>query len=113
MAVATEGGLFLSSDQGDSFERIGEAQPVTAVSFTPDGEKLNFGANTLSEYALGSKQVSELPTPPIAAKDAIGYVAVNPVQSGEIAVATFGRDIFLSKDGGQTWQQIAANGKAS
>ncbi len=113
VAVATEGGLFLSSNHGDTFERIGEAQPVTAVSFAPGGEKLYFGSNTLSEYAVGSKQTSPLATPPIAAKDAIGYVAVNPAESGEIAIATFGRDIFLSKDGGQTWQQIATNGNAS
>lgn len=111
VAVATEAGLYLSTDYGDSFTRIGEAAPVTAAVFHPNGQTLLFGANQLSTYALSSEQITALPSPNIVGDDAISYIAVNPVQNEEIALATFNRDIYLSSDGGQTWQQIAADGK--
>lgn len=111
VALATEGGLFLSTDYGDSFIRIGNSASVTAVAFHPDGQTLLFGANQLSTYDLASQQVTAVPTPAVAADDTIGYIAVNPVQSEEIALATFSKDIYLSPDGGQTWQQIAEDGK--
>ncbi len=113
VALATEAGLFLSSDHGDAFERVGDAQPVTAASFDSAGEKLYFGSTTLGVYDVNGKQTSRFQTPTIAAKDAIGYVAINPVQPNEMVIATFGRDIYLSKDGSQTWQQIADNGTGS
>ncbi len=110
VALATEGGLYLSANYGDSFTRIGEAALVTAVTFHPNGQALLFGAGQLSAYDLSSEQISPVPSPAIAAGDAISYIAVNPVQDGEIALATFNRDIYLSPDGGQTWQQIARDG---
>ncbi len=60
---------------------------------------------------MRSKQVKPLQTPALGTQDAIGYLAVNPVRPDEIAMATFERNIFLSTDGGQTWKQIAHNGK--
>ena len=111
VAVATEGGLLLSSDHGGSFERVGTAGAATAASFSPDGQQLFFGSTTLSSYDLRSKQVSAVQTPTLAAQDAIGYIAVNPARPEEIALATFERNIFRSTDGGQSWQQIAKNGK--
>ncbi len=110
VALATEEGLFLSSDYGDTFERIGEAGPVSAAYFSPRGERLFFGYSTLYVYDLASEQVDALQTPALAANDAIGYIAINPVQSDEIAFATFGGNIYLSQDGGQSWQQIAEAG---
>jgi photosystem II stability/assembly factor-like uncharacterized protein len=110
-AVATEGGLYLSTDSGDSFTRIGTTAPVTAVTFHPNGRTLLFGADQLSVYDLVSEQIAAVPSPSIGGDDAVGYIAVNPVQDGEMALATFSRDIYLSPDNGQTWQQIAEDGK--
>ncbi len=111
VAVASEGGLFLSTDYGNAFERVGGLSPVTAASFTPTGETLLFGLQKLYAYDLTSKQVREIPTPAVGAKDAIGYVAVSPAQGKTIAFATFGKDIHITTDGGQTWKQIAQQGK--
>ena len=111
VALATDGGLFLSSDHGATFERVGPAQLVTAASFAPDGTKLVFGSNTLSVYDLGSKRVSPLQTPVLPAQDMISHIAINPVRPEEIAIATFGRNIFRSTNNGQSWEQIAQNGR--
>jgi photosystem II stability/assembly factor-like uncharacterized protein len=131
VAMATEAGLFLSDDFGDSFASIapsaGGAESgaitfivlhpqdaaglVTAVIFHPNGEMLLFGATELFAYDLPSRELTELPAPSLAEGDTIGYIAVNPAHNDEIALATFGRDIFLSPDGGQTWLQIAEDGK--
>jgi WD40 repeat protein len=88
VVLATDGGLFLSSNNGDSFERIGPAGVVTAASFSPDGQHLYFGSSLLSRYDLASKEVLPMQYPPLAAEDTIGYVAVNPVNPHEVAVAT-------------------------
>ncbi len=111
IALATEGGPFISSNHGTTFERISETGPITAAAFSPDGEKLLFGYTALYVYNLASQQIAALQTPAIPADDAIGYVAVNPVQPGEIAFATFGRDLYISKDSGQSWQPIAQDGE--
>lgn len=110
VALATDAGLFLSSNYGDTFERVGDAQAMTAAAFDPRGEKLYFGANALQVYDLKGKQVSTLPTPTIAASNAIQYIAVNPAQPHQTIMATFERDMYVSNDGGQTWQQIADDG---
>lgn len=113
VALATEGGLFLSEDYGDSFEQVGEPGVVTALTFTPNGDTLLFGLNQLFAYSLAEQQITPLPTPPMTADDAISNIAVNPARPDEIALATYSKNIYLSADGGQNWTQIAAAGKAT
>jgi WD40 repeat protein len=113
VALATEDGVFLSTDHGNSFTRIGERGPVSAVAFNPDGKSLLFGYQQVSSYDLASQQMTALPSPTLAAEDAIGYIAANPVRLDEIALATFSKDIYLSSDRGQSWTQIVDDGNAS
>ena len=40
----------------------------------------------------------------------MAYIAQNPASRDEYAIATFQRSVYLSKDSGRTWQQIAARG---
>lgn len=108
VAVAAEGGLFVSSDYGDTFQRIGESTPVSAVTFDPGGSWLYFGYTGQNRYDLGSGEIETLQIPDISG-DAIGYIAVNPA-TGEIVLATFGKDIYLSQDNGLSWEQIAERG---
>ena len=111
VALATEGGLMLSSNAGATFERIGTAEPVTAAAFSPRGEQLFFGYTTLSVYNLADKKVMALPMPGNVGNDAVSAIAVNPVRPDEIAFASFERHIYLSQNGGQSWKQIAQAGK--
>jgi len=47
--------------------------------------------------------------PPLK-EDAVAYVAQNPANTMEYAIATFERSVYLSKDAGKTWGQIADRG---
>lgn len=114
VALATESGLLLSTDYGNTFTPVAAAgTPVTAVSFSPEGETLLYGYQTLHTFDLASQQSRSLPIPTVVGDDAISYLAVNPAQPDTVALATFNRDIYLSPDGGQDWQQIAQAGQGT
>lgn len=113
VALATEWGLFLSEDYGDSFVPVVGRGPATAVTFHPDGQQLFAGYTLLFAYDLSTRQVQERTIPTLATNDVIGYIAVNPANPDEIALATFNRNIYLSSDGSETWTQIAMEGKAT
>lgn len=112
IAIATEAGLFLSEDYGNSFTRVGEEALTTAVAFHPDGQSLLFGKERLRAYDPSTEQLTEVPSPTLMADDAIAYMAMNPIQPDEMALATFNRDIYLSPASGETWSQIAKDGTA-
>lgn len=114
LAVATSDGLYLSRNAGERFDRIaGNGQGVAAF-FDLDGQHLWYGAHsgrpTLSRLALKAPAPIGMPLPPLAANDAVAYIAQNPTQRSEIAIATFERNLYVSKDGGGSWSQIAARG---
>ncbi|WP_080835059.1 hypothetical protein [Cohnella massiliensis] len=44
-------------------------------------------------------------------KDKITYIAQNPANSTELAIATEQKDVYLSTNSGAAWTQIADNGK--
>lgn len=111
VAIATEGGLLLSSDYGDTFEPVGESGPAIAAAFDPGGALLFFGYQQLSAYELANKKILPLTTPTVSEQDAIAYIAVSPTKLEEMAFATFLGDLHFSQDGGQTWQQLLQAGK--
>ena len=111
VVIASEMGLFFSSDYGNTFEKVGDLAPVTAAAFSPQGDKLFIGYQTLYTYILSSGQVEILETPEISSQDAIAFIGINPKNSDDFAFATFERQIYLSKNGGKSWSQIAKTGK--
>ncbi|HEU5295421.1 MAG TPA: glycosyl hydrolase [Burkholderiaceae bacterium] len=115
VAAAGDAGLFLSRDWADTFERLGEPGYVLAVSFDVDGATLwhsrydddkpwLFTLHTTPGAALG------MVTLPLPAHDAVAHIALNPASPGEVAIATFRRSVFVSRDLGRTWTQIAFEG---
>ena len=54
---------------------------------------------------------SQFKLPPLT-KDAVSFIAQNPVRREQYAIATFQRDVYLSKDAGRTWTAIAQRGEA-
>ncbi|MEO6321878.1 MAG: hypothetical protein ABIR56_14415 [Polaromonas sp.] len=114
VAAGTEDGLYLSRNSAGSFERLVNGKQVLAASFDLNGEQLWFSTYS-SEPALfrislkaGSK--AEAVKLPALTKDAVAYIAQNPGRPSEIAIATFNRNVYLSKDQGGTWTQIAREG---
>jgi hypothetical protein len=80
------------------------------VTFSIDGATLLYGYQTLQNLNLTSQQNVSIPSPALASDDAVSYIAMNPAQPDTLVFATFNRDLYLSEDGGESWQQIAQAG---
>jgi hypothetical protein len=110
LALPTDAGLVQSADYGASFTLVGQAEPVTAAAYSLDGKRLLFGSKTLTALDLTSGEATPLKAPELGAEDVFTYIATSPTATDTLAVATLERDVFLSLDGGATWEQIADNG---
>jgi len=116
VAAGTANGLYLSRDAGQRFERLFGGRQVLAEMFDLDGKQLWFssyaGKAALMRIALqpGAKPVNV--ALPALNEDAVAYIAQNPKRRDEIAIATFKRSVFVSKNAGGSWTAIAINGAA-
>jgi len=114
VAVATPNGVFESSDSGESFAKVAPTQG-TAVFFDLDGKHLWYGSYDtearLARARLKGGPSTQLKLPPLT-KDAVSFIAQNPARRDEYAIATFNRNVYLSKDAGRTWTAIAERGEA-
>ncbi len=114
LAAATESGVHVSENHGDNFAAAATGPQATSVAFDLDGAHLWFGgyenAATLTRIALKTRNAEPIPIPAMT-KDAVAYIAQNPANPKQVAIATFTRDVYLSNDAGKTWKQIAAHGE--
>lgn len=114
VAAAADDGLYLSRNSAASFEQPVKGQQVLAASFDLDGKQLWFSAYSgqaaLFKIDLKAGASAEAVKLPALTQDAVAYIAQNPSQPGELAIATFKRNVYLSKDLGGTWTQIAKEG---
>ena len=114
VAVGTDQGLYLSRDSGESFEQLVSGKSVLAQIFDLDGQHLWFSAHAgkamLAWVVLkAGSPVEEVQLPQLT-DDAVAYIAQNPVRRSEIAIGTYKRSVFVSKDRGRTWVQFAKDG---
>ena len=113
VAVATSKGVYLSRDSGESFRSRAEGIESYSVFFDLSGKRLWYGAfdggARLAHASLGGGIATQVELPPLA-RDAVAYIAQNPAKRDEYAIATFGRSVYLSRDGARTWKQIAERG---
>lgn len=116
VAVATSKGVFLSRDSGERFAPVAERAEGLAVFFDLDGKHL--WASTYD----GRPQLVRLPLAgggntqavlPRLADDAVAYIAQNPAARSEYAITTFARSVYLSRDAGRSWQQVASRGRTN
>lgn len=117
VAAATDDGLYVSRDWADSFAWLVGGRVVIAARFTLDGRHLWFSSYAdkpgLARVAWEAGATAEEIPIPVHSEDAVAYIAQNPVRRDEFAIATFKRSVFLTKDNGSTWTQIAVEGVAS
>ncbi|MBP6505054.1 MAG: glycosyl hydrolase [Rhodoferax sp.] len=114
VAAGTASGLYLSRNAGGNFTRLADGFQVLATTFDLDGKSLWFstydGKAGLMRIGLGAGARAQALRIPVQQEDAIAYIAQNPMQRQEIAVATFKRQVFISPDSGRSWKLIARNG---
>lgn len=115
VAVATSKGVYLSRDSGGRFAPVASDAEGLAVFFDIDGKRLWYsafdGQPRLAHAPLGGGAVTQVKLPALP-EDAVAYIAQNPAARNEYAIATFGRSVYLSKDAGRSWLEIADRGKA-
>ncbi len=114
LAITTSTGIFLSRNSGGNFESVSAKGQGLTVFFDLDGKHLwhstHDGSPRLVRTALdGGTDTTAAALPPLP-DDAVAYVAQNPANLTEYAIATFERSVYLSKDAGKTWYQIADRG---
>lgn len=112
VALGTDQGVFLSDDNGNTFNQASK-EPVSALSYTFD-EKVLIGSmggkaklTFLDLEALGPK---ELPIPSSNEGEFITFIAVNPTDANVITYSTSENNIYQSNDGGENWIAIADKG---
>ena len=114
VAAATDRGVYLSKDSGATFVAVAADGQGLAVCFDLDGKRLWYssfaGQPRLAHVDLTARKNASVPLPALS-KDAVAYIAQNPKRPGEYAIATFERNVYLSRDGGKTWTQIADRGR--
>jgi photosystem II stability/assembly factor-like uncharacterized protein len=113
VAVAAASGIYLSNDSGASFRPVTRGEQGLAVYFALDGRELwhsaYAGVPRLIRMELAGGKASAVALPPLP-NDAVAYITQNPANPKEYAIATFERSVYISKDGGKTWRQIADRG---
>lgn len=112
IALGSKVGLYLSNDSGNHFEKLLPGLVVTSLAFSNNGELFITAANspTMLQFNLSSKDKKEIKLPALDKDDAISYMAQNPINTNEIVLATFKKDVFISKDIGVNWIKIADKG---
>lgn len=114
IAVATSVGVFVSRDHGARFDAVMSDLQGLGLHFDLDGKHLWIsafdGAPRLARVALGATSVEQFVLPPLT-RDAVAYIAQHPVSKNEYAIATFARSVYLSRDSGRTWVQVAERGQ--
>lgn len=114
VAAATSTGVYLSENAGATFQPLLTKRQGTAVFFDLDGQHLwagTFGGQPeLSRIGLGDGKAVDVALPKLG-RDAVSYVAQNPERPAEYGIATFERNVYLSRDAGRTWTAIAKKGQ--
>jgi hypothetical protein len=113
VAVATTKGVYVSRDSGERFAPLATSTQGLSVFFDLDGKQIWYGTfdgrARLSRALLAGGAATDAKLPPLR-DDAVAYIAQNPKQRKLYAIATFGRSVFLSKDGALSWTAIAERG---
>lgn len=117
VAAATDAGLYLSRDAGTSFQQLVDKQRVLSATFDQNGKQLWYSSfdkkPMLSIIGLAAGSKGSPVALPQLPQDAVSHIAQNPVRPDEMAIASFKRNVFVSKDGGRNWTQIAKEGATS
>lgn len=114
LAIGTQSGVFLSKDNGQTFEKMVSKGQATSLFFNANGTLFVGGYDKqayLLKLNIENKQSDEINLPDISEDDAIAYIAENPINAKEMAIATFKKDVYVSHDNASQWIKVADQGK--
>lgn len=112
LAAAGEEGIYLSKNQGESFELLTKGTQGTSVYFTEDSllsGEYN-GQPSLVKRNLNNNKEEKVDLPEMK-EDAVMYVAINPTNEQEITFVSFTGDIYQSLNGGVEWNTLVKSGE--
>ncbi|WLR47112.1 hypothetical protein LC065_16515 [Halobacillus litoralis] len=109
VAIATDSGVFLSENGGQSFERISESGQAGGLYFTEDElfYGLYNGEATMTSYLIGESGTSDVPLPDLT-EDAVMYFTE---KENQMAIYTFNGSAYISEDGGENWEKVVEKGE--
>lgn len=111
VALGSKQGLYVSRDYGDTFEKLSGNQ-VTSLYFNPQGDLFVGEYNQVAKLlkiSVESGEQEEISIPSLTA-NAVMYIAQHPLNEKEWLFASFNKDVYLTKDQGEEWIQIADQG---
>lgn len=114
VGISTSEGIFVSRDNGNTFERF--TRKIHTTTFAFQEKSIVFAAvendkPILIKQSLDTKQEEVLSVPALDKKDHIMYITSNPTNDNEIVIATMNGDIFMTKNNGASWTKLALKGK--
>ncbi len=114
VGISTSEGIFVSRDNGNTFERF--TRKINTTTFAFQEKSIVFAAvendkPILIKQSLDTKQEEVLSVPALDEKDHIMYITFNPANDNEIVIATMNGDIFMTKNNGASWTKLASKGK--
>ncbi|QHJ70922.1 F510_1955 family glycosylhydrolase [Planococcus halotolerans] len=112
VALGTSEGVFLSNDFGETFESVSDS-PTTAVTFSAAGDLVAGSVSsevTLTIFDSETNEPQLISIPELNEENSIGYIAVNPQDDDQITFTTVEKDMYMTKDSGDNWIQIAEKG---
>lgn len=112
--MSTKNGIYLSTDNGNTFKLFSKSQETTALTLGSEDVIYSYiteqQQQQLMKQPLATSQGADLNIPALDSKDQIMYISQNPQNPAEIVFATIKANVFLTTDDGNTWKQIVKNG---
>ncbi|KZM56134.1 F510_1955 family glycosylhydrolase [Geobacillus stearothermophilus] len=114
VGISTAEGVFISRDNGNTFERF--TRKIDTTTFMFQEKSVVFAAvendqSILIKQSLDTKHEEVLAVPPLDEKDHIMYITSNPANDKEIVIVTMNGDIFMTKNNGESWTKLASEGE--
>ncbi|MBB6284944.1 F510_1955 family glycosylhydrolase [Geobacillus subterraneus] len=114
VGISTAEGVFISRDNGNTFERFTRKMDTTTFTFQEKSvvfAAVENGQPVLIKQSLDTKQEEVLSVPPLDEKDHIMYITSNPGDDKEIVIVTMKGNIFMTKNNGDSWTKLASEGE--